>query len=140
MPVLEAMAAGLPVACSDIPVLHEVAGDGALYFDPLDEEAIHQALVRLANGEVPWEVGHKRAREFTWEKTARATLDYLSGNRNLGIYGYLNAVVTMCAALQFVGLREAWEELTHGLGKSPSAGRPSAIGNRSGIQTPPASR
>jgi len=78
MPVLEAMAAGVPLACSDIPVLREVASDCALYFDPLDEEAMHRALVRLASGAIPVEGGRKRAAEFTWEKTARATLDYLS--------------------------------------------------------------
>lgn len=78
MPVLEAMAAGVPLACSDIPVLREVAGECAVYFDPLDEEAMHGALVRLVAGVVPVEGGLKRAAEFTWEKTARATLDYLS--------------------------------------------------------------
>jgi glycosyltransferase involved in cell wall biosynthesis len=78
MPVLEAMAAGIPLACSDIPVLREVAGDSPIYFDPLDEEAMHRALVRLATETIPTEAGQKRAAEFTWEKTARATLDYLS--------------------------------------------------------------
>ncbi len=78
MPVLEAMAAGVPLACSDIPVLREVAGECALYFDPLDEEAMHRALVRLAAGAIPVEAGMRRAVDFTWEKTARATLDYLS--------------------------------------------------------------
>src|SRR5207245_1810440 len=34
-PVLEAMAHGTPVVCSDIPVLRELAGDAALYFNPL---------------------------------------------------------------------------------------------------------
>ena len=47
MPVLEAMAAGIPVACSDIPPLREVAGDAALFFDPLDEDAISSALDRI---------------------------------------------------------------------------------------------
>jgi glycosyltransferase involved in cell wall biosynthesis len=78
MPVLEAMAAGVPVACSDIPVLREVAVDCAIYFDPLDEAAIERALIRLANEQLPTEAGQRRAAEFTWEKTARATLDYLS--------------------------------------------------------------
>jgi glycosyltransferase involved in cell wall biosynthesis len=78
MPVLEAMAAGIPLACSDIPVLREVAGDTPIYFDPLDDDAIHRALVRLATETIPAEAGQKRAAEFTWEKTARATLDYLS--------------------------------------------------------------
>jgi glycosyltransferase involved in cell wall biosynthesis len=47
MPVLEAMAAGIPVACSDIPPLREVAGDAALFFDPGSEEAISTALDRI---------------------------------------------------------------------------------------------
>ena len=47
---LEAMAVGTPLACSDLPVLREVSGDYAEYFDPLDEQdmvnAIHRALAR----------------------------------------------------------------------------------------------
>ena len=78
MPVLEAMAAGVPLACSDIPPLREIAGDCAIYFDPLDEDAIHSALVRLATETLPTEAGQQRATRFTWERTARATLDYLS--------------------------------------------------------------
>jgi glycosyltransferase involved in cell wall biosynthesis len=78
MPVLEAMAAGVPAACSDIPVLREIAGGCAIYFDPLDEGAIERALIRLATEQLPTEAGRQRAAEFTWEKTARATLDYLS--------------------------------------------------------------
>ena len=46
MPVLEAMAAGIPLACSDIPPLREVAGDAALFFDPLNEDAIASAIER----------------------------------------------------------------------------------------------
>ena len=78
MPVLEAMAARIPLACSDIPVLREVAGDCPIYFDPLNENAIEQALVRLATETIPTEAGQQRAAEFTWERTARETLDYLS--------------------------------------------------------------
>ena len=40
MPLLEAMAAEKPVLCSDIEILHEVAGDAALYFDPRRPEDI----------------------------------------------------------------------------------------------------
>ena len=47
MPVLEALAAGIPTACSDIPPLRESAGDAALFFDPLDENAIAAALDRI---------------------------------------------------------------------------------------------
>jgi len=78
MPVLEAMAAGVPVACSDIPPLREVAGDTVHYFDPSSDAEIRAALAKLAAGTIPTEAAARRAAEFTWEKTARATLDYLS--------------------------------------------------------------
>jgi glycosyltransferase involved in cell wall biosynthesis len=48
MPVTDALAVGLPVACSDLPVLREVAGAGADYFDPTDPAAIAAAIARLA--------------------------------------------------------------------------------------------
>jgi glycosyltransferase involved in cell wall biosynthesis len=79
LPVLEAMARGVPVACSNASSLPEVAGEAALMFDPQDERAIAAALrrvlgdVRLA--ENLRDRGLERAREFTWERTARLTLD-----------------------------------------------------------------
>lgn len=78
MPVLEAMAAGVPVACSDIPPLREIGGSTVQYFDPTKESAIRDALVRLAAGGLTTEAAQRRAAEFSWEKCARATLDYLS--------------------------------------------------------------
>lgn len=78
MPVLEAMAAGIPVACSDIPPLREVAGEAALFFDPLNEDAIAMALDRIVTDEQLRarlaQAGPVRAREFSWEKAARETL------------------------------------------------------------------
>jgi glycosyltransferase involved in cell wall biosynthesis len=47
LPVLEAMALETPVACSDLPALLELAGDAALFFDPLDEAGIAQSILRL---------------------------------------------------------------------------------------------
>src|SRR5207245_2524453 len=47
LPVLEAMARGVPVACSDASSLPEVAGDAALLFDPHDEAAIALAIERI---------------------------------------------------------------------------------------------
>jgi glycosyltransferase involved in cell wall biosynthesis len=78
MPVLEAMAAGVPVACSDIPPLREIAGPTVHYFDPASDSDIRDALALLAAGTFPTEAAQQRASEFTWEKAARATLDYLS--------------------------------------------------------------
>ncbi len=78
MPVLEAMAAGIPVACSDIPPLREVAGDAALFFDPLNEEAIAGALERITTDTVLQQrlsvAGPERARPFTWARSAEQTL------------------------------------------------------------------
>jgi glycosyltransferase involved in cell wall biosynthesis len=78
MPVLEAMAAGVPVACSDIPPLRELAGSTVHHFDPSSDVEIRDALERLAGGTLSTEAAQRRAAEFSWEKCARATLDYLS--------------------------------------------------------------
>jgi glycosyltransferase involved in cell wall biosynthesis len=81
LPVLEAMARGVPVACSNASSLPEVAGDAALLFDPRDERAIASAMERLLD---PAEaarlsaLGLARAREFTWQRTARLTLESYS--------------------------------------------------------------
>ena len=78
MPVLEAMAAGIPVACSDIPPLREVGGSTVHYFDPASDQGIRDSLNRLAAGSIPTRAAAQRAALFTWQKTARATLNYLS--------------------------------------------------------------
>ena len=78
LPVLEAMARGVPVACSDAASLPEVAGDAALLFDPRDTRAIASAVRRLLAGgpevERLREKGRERAARFTWERTASLTL------------------------------------------------------------------
>jgi glycosyltransferase involved in cell wall biosynthesis len=79
LPLLEAMARGVPVACSNTSSLPEVAGEAALLFDPGDEHAIAQALRRLRDdAELREELrtlGRQRVSEFTWERTARLTLE-----------------------------------------------------------------
>jgi glycosyltransferase involved in cell wall biosynthesis len=79
LPVLEAMARGVPVACADSSSLPEVAGDAALLFDPRSEDAIAQAIERLLGdpslAASLRERGFARVREFRWEHTARLTLD-----------------------------------------------------------------
>jgi glycosyltransferase involved in cell wall biosynthesis len=78
LPVLEAMARGVPVACADASSLPEVAGEAALLFDPHDEAAIAEAILRLLTDETLRprlrELGTTRAKQFTWERTARLTL------------------------------------------------------------------
>jgi glycosyltransferase involved in cell wall biosynthesis len=89
LPVLEAMARGVPVACSNTSSLPEVAGGAALLFDPDDEGAIAEAIERLlTDGDLRGRLrreGLARAREFTWERTARLTLE--SYARALGLAG-----------------------------------------------------
>jgi glycosyltransferase involved in cell wall biosynthesis len=79
LPVLEAMARGVPVACSNASSLPEVGGDAALYFDPHDPRALAAALTQLLDGGPEVErlraAGIARAAEFTWERTARLTLE-----------------------------------------------------------------
>jgi glycosyltransferase involved in cell wall biosynthesis len=78
LPVLEAMARGVPVACSDRASLPEVAGDAALLFDPSDQRAIADALERLLTDAQLAErlvaAGHERVAQFTWARTAESTL------------------------------------------------------------------
>jgi len=71
LPVLEAMAQEVPVLCSDIPVLHEVAGHGARYVPATDVDAWTDALVELLSDERARRdlgaTGRARASNFTWE-------------------------------------------------------------------------
>ncbi len=79
LPVLEAMARGVPVTCSNASSLPEVAGEAALLFDPRDEPAIAGALRQLLDDRALREDlrlrGLARVAEFTWERTARLTLE-----------------------------------------------------------------
>ena len=78
LPVLEAMACGTPVACSNTSSLPEVAGDAALLVEPLDIEGWAAALGRLlADAEQRRELARRglaQAARFSWERTARQTL------------------------------------------------------------------
>jgi glycosyltransferase involved in cell wall biosynthesis len=73
LPLLEAMAAGVPVACSDIPVLREVAGDAARFFDHRDPDAIAGVLADLVDDETELgllrDAGHRRVGAYSWERT-----------------------------------------------------------------------
>jgi glycosyltransferase involved in cell wall biosynthesis len=79
MPVLEALAAGIPTACSNIQPVSGIAGEAALQFDPCDEGAILGAMQRVVCDEALRErlaaLGPVRAAKFSWEETARLTLE-----------------------------------------------------------------
>jgi glycosyltransferase involved in cell wall biosynthesis len=82
LPVLEAMRAGVPVVAARRASLPEVGGDAPLFYDPDEpcglERALQQALAWTA-GERQERIarGRRRAATFTWERTARLTLDAL---------------------------------------------------------------
>ncbi len=79
LPVLEAMACGTPVICSNSSSLPEIGGDAALYIDPEAESTLVRALEicesephRLATMS---RLGIARANQFSWERCARETAD-----------------------------------------------------------------
>lgn len=77
LPILEAMAAGAPVVTSSVSSMPEVSGDAARLADPLDADAIAEAVVAIATD--PAEAGRlraagrARAARFTWESAAERT-------------------------------------------------------------------
>lgn len=77
MPILEAMANGVPVVASNRSAMPEVCGEAALLVDPESEEGLAVALRKLADDEHLRQTlavrGLARAREFSWEKAAAAT-------------------------------------------------------------------
>jgi glycosyltransferase involved in cell wall biosynthesis len=81
IPPLEAMAAGVPTACSDIEPIASNVGDAALRFDPRDPSAMAAALRRITSDNALRqrleEAGPRRAAEFSWRKTAEVTLQAL---------------------------------------------------------------
>ena len=74
LPVLEAMACGCPVACSNAGALPEVTGVAARLYDPHDVEAIAAGVAEVLSDPAPWvERGLARAALYSWEQTARDT-------------------------------------------------------------------
>lgn len=79
LPVIEAMACGAPVACSDATGLRDVAGEAALLFDPHDTPSMAEALrAALENPSLLDQLSERslaQAKRFTWPSTAQQTLD-----------------------------------------------------------------
>jgi glycosyltransferase involved in cell wall biosynthesis len=83
MPILEAMASGTPVTCSNLSSMPEVAGDAAILFDPYSEEDMSLAMERMLGDRALMqqcvERGLTRSRQFSWSQTATKTLDVIRG-------------------------------------------------------------
>jgi glycosyltransferase involved in cell wall biosynthesis len=81
-PLVEAMACGAPVACSNVSAMPEVAGNGAQYFDPLDVRNLSQVVVDLLDDAAKRDElgrrGLERAQNFSWDNTARRTAAVLA--------------------------------------------------------------
>nr|MBI5455859.1 glycosyltransferase family 4 protein [Candidatus Levybacteria bacterium] len=86
LPVLEAMKNGCPVLISNVSSLPEAGGDAALYFDPENINEISRAIKKVISDEKlrkeMIEKGYNQIKKFSWEKTARKTLEVL---QELGI-------------------------------------------------------
>ncbi|MDQ2830510.1 MAG: glycosyltransferase, partial [Chloroflexota bacterium] len=79
LPPLEAMACGTPVVCSNTSSFPEVVGDAALTVDPLDPEALAEAMSQALRDATLRSrlsaLGLPQAALFSWGRTARITLD-----------------------------------------------------------------
>ena len=79
LPVLEAMACGIPVVASHAASIPEVLGDTGILLDPNDLQGWTKTMIDLVDNKSEQqrlgELGRSRSKEFTWERAARATLD-----------------------------------------------------------------
>ena len=79
--VLESMASGLPIACSNMSSMKEIIKDGCVYFNPLDSEDIKKAIKLLLDSPAYREEVSTRAydyaKNFSWQETSRLTFEFL---------------------------------------------------------------
>lgn len=104
LPVLEAMAAGVPVVSSDRGALPEVIGKAGLVFDPDDVIAGSQAVLRvLSDGALSARLsdeGHQQAGLFSWERTGHLTVE---------AYRYAAKLISKSSKSELARLRTAFE-------------------------------
>lgn len=81
--LLETMASGLPIACSNRGPMPEVLGEAGVYFDPEQPKAITSALRKLIDSpQLRTELAHashQRAQQFSWQRCANETFEFLAG-------------------------------------------------------------
>jgi glycosyltransferase involved in cell wall biosynthesis len=79
LPPLEAMARGVPVACSNTACLPEVLGEAAIYFDPLDindiAEKMRSILLNEGTKKALIKKGFEQVKKYSWDKMAKQTLE-----------------------------------------------------------------
>lgn len=79
--LVEAMACGIPIACSNLGPMPEVLLDGGVYFDPEDVESITNSVEILINEKEKREFSAKRSKElskqYSWKRCAHETMNYL---------------------------------------------------------------
>lgn len=79
LPPLESMSYGCPVLCSTSSCLPEIAGTGAMYFDPEDCDELAEKMNQILSSNLVKDeliaLGYSRSRDFSWTKTAQHTLD-----------------------------------------------------------------
>ncbi len=82
LPPLEAMAAGVPVLTGNLTSLPEVVGDAGIMVDPMDVDAIARGLKELIENQELRKMlstaGLSRAKQFSWDRTAKRTLEVLA--------------------------------------------------------------
>ena len=83
LPPIEAMNCGCPVLVSDIPVMREVCGKGAIYFNPYDKESIRNTIEKFLNfgnndKEQLRAFGHENTQRFTWENSAKHIISLIN--------------------------------------------------------------
>jgi len=81
LPVLEAMACGTPVICSNVSSLPEVGGDAARQIDPLDTEALAEAMHQVSTDAglrmLLVKRGYEQVQRFSWQRSASQVLQVL---------------------------------------------------------------
>lgn len=93
LPLIEAQQAGVPVVCSDIPVFREVAGAGAMYFDPHRAEQLAERVAEALDPGVRTKLiaaGKENRARFSWDRSAAQVVDVyrlVAGARNAGLPG-----------------------------------------------------
>jgi len=78
LPIIEAQMVGTPVVCSDMTIFHEVAGDGALFFDYDQPKEFAKQVLKLSDSKFQSDLvvkGHEQAKKFTWKKSAQKLYD-----------------------------------------------------------------